>query len=103
MLVRDVFDNNMPFAPISAGHRPCIDAPPFKAGSVTLGVNPLSTSQPTAHLFLQVHSANCNWFCGGADAELELRSKWWSGTAECVERNAARSLAWQALHLRLTF
>jgi len=42
----------------------------------------LATSQPAAQIFGRLHSASCNWFCGGADAELE---------------------AWQALHLSLTF
>ena len=47
---------------------------------------PRSTSQPTMQLFfLQVHSASAIDF-----AELRMR-------------NAARSSAWQALHLSLTF
>ena len=44
---------------------------------------PRATSQPTMQLFLQVHSAECNCFCGAADAVLrggEAWSKWWRET-----------------------
>ena len=36
----------------------------------TLCATPLITSHPTTHLFLQVHSANCNCFCGDAEGEV---------------------------------
>jgi len=38
----------------------------FGCNFYTLGTTPHITSQPTMPLFLHVHSASCNWFCGAA-------------------------------------
>jgi len=54
-------------------------------------------------IFGRVHSASCIDFAERRKRSWSSRSNLRSGTVECVERNAARSSAWQALHISLTF